>query len=176
MTARRFTAVVAMMLMIVGADGHAQEDSTNQVNVETDWSVFVEDDPTQCWIVSAPRETENTRDGQVVSVNRGEILLFVSFWPTEDRIGEVSFTGGYPFAQDSTVTLQIGDTNFELFTEGEMAWAANTEEDARLITAMRGGSEAVLVARSTRGTRTEDTFSLFGFTAAFEDAEARCSN
>ena len=80
-----------------------------------DWSVFVEDDPTQCWVVSTPRETVNTRDGRVVSVRRGEILMFVSFWPGEERMGEVSFTGGYPFANGSTVTMEIGDTAFELF-------------------------------------------------------------
>jgi len=152
-----------------------EEESTNRVNAETDWSVFVEDDPTQCWVVSTPRETVNTRDGRVVSVRRGEILFFVSFWPGDDRLGEVSFTGGYPFAEGSTVTVEIGDSTFELFTEGEMGWAASPQDDQRLITAMKRGVDAVLTARSSRGTQTQDTFSLLGFTAAVEDAEARCS-
>ena len=150
------------------------EESTNRVNAETDWSVFVEDDPTQCWVVSTPSETVNTRDGRVVSVRRGEILMFVSFWPGQERLGEVSFTGGYPFADGSTVTIEIGSSTFELFTEGEMAWAASPQDDDRIITAMKRGASAVLTARSTRGTQTQDTFSLLGFTAAVEDAEARC--
>jgi hypothetical protein len=159
------------------------EQSENRVNAETDWSVFVEDEPTQCWVVSAPRETVNTRDGRVVAVRRGEILLFVSYWPTENRMGEVTFTGGYPFAEDSTVTVQIGDAEFELFTQnvrneqGESvgwAWAASEQDDQRIITAMKRGAEAVLTARSSRGTQTVDTFSLLGFTAAVEDAETRC--
>ncbi|WP_420396498.1 invasion associated locus B family protein [Nioella sp.] len=150
------------------------EESENRVNAETDWSVFVEDDPTQCWVVSAPRETVNTRDGRVVAVRRSEILLFVSYWPSESRMGEVSFTGGYPFADDSTVTMEIGNSTFELFTDGEMAWAASEQEDQRIITAMKRGAEAVLTARSSRGTQTVDTFSLLGFTAAVEDAETRC--
>jgi hypothetical protein len=150
------------------------EESENRVNAETDWSVFVEDDPTQCWVVSAPRETVNTRDGRVVAVRRSEILLFVSYWPSESRMGEVSFTGGYPFADDSTVTMEIGDSTFELFTDGEMAWAASEQEDQRIITAMKRGADAVLTARSARGTQTVDTFSLLGFTAAVEDAETRC--
>ena len=154
----------------------AQEESTNRVNAETDWSVFVEDDPTQCWVVSTPRETVNTRDGRVVSVRRGEILMFVSFWPGQDRLGEVSFTGGYPFADGSTVSVEIGDSTFELFTDGEMAWAASPQDDQRMITAMKRGADAVLTARSSRGTQTQDTFSLMGFTAAVEDAEARCSS
>ncbi len=171
--------VVATLLgsaiSLTGFVAHAQEQSTNRVNAETDWSVFVEDDPTQCWVVSTPRETVNTRDGRVVAVRRGEILMFVSFWPQQDRLGEVSFTGGYPFAEGSTVNMQIGSSSFELFTDGEMGWAASQQEDQQIITAMKRGSEAVLTARSSRGTQTQDTFSLLGFTAAVEDAEQRCS-
>ncbi len=168
--------ILAGAIAISGTVAIAQdgEESTNRVNAETDWSVFVEDDPTQCWVVSTPSETVNTRDGRVVSVRRGEILMFVSFWPGQERLGEVSFTGGYPFADGSTVTMEIGSTSFELFTEGEMAWAASPQDDDRIITAMKRGAEAVLTARSSRGTQTQDTFSLLGFTAAVEDAETRC--
>jgi hypothetical protein len=168
--------LLAGAIAISGTVAFGQDESTNRVNAETDWSVFIEDDPTQCWVVSTPAETVNTRDGRVVSVRRGEILMFVSFWPGQERLGEVSFTGGYPFADGSTVTMAIGDTSFELFTEGEMAWAASPQDDDRIITAMKRGAEAVLTARSSRGTQTQDTFSLLGFTAAVEDAETRCGN
>jgi len=40
---------------------------------------------------------------------------------------------------------------------------------------LRAGSEAVLSARSARGTDTRDTFSLFGFTAATEEAQRQCA-
>ena len=50
----------------------AQEQSTNRVAAETDWSVFVEDNPTECWGVSTPKEAVNSRDGRVVAVNRGQ--------------------------------------------------------------------------------------------------------
>jgi len=39
---------------------------------------------------------------------------------------------------------------------------------------MKRGSEAVVSGVSSRGTKTRDTFSLLGFTASIEDAEARC--
>lgn len=152
----------------------AQETSTNRVAAETDWSVFVEDDPTECWSVSSPKETVNTRDNRVVSVRRGDILLFVTFRPGASVQGEVSFTGGYPFAGGSTVTLSISGNTFELFTEGEWAWPASAADDARITTAMKRGAEAKLRARSSRGTVTEDTFSLLGFTAALEEASKRC--
>ena len=84
--------------------------SENRVAANTDWSVFVEANPSQCWAVSAPKETVNTRDGRVVAVQRGDILMFVSY--SETQKGVVSFTGGYPFAPGSTVEVQIGSDNF----------------------------------------------------------------
>lgn len=172
---RHWGLAVASAAIIAANGALAQDESTNRVAQETDWSVFVEENPTQCWVVSTPRETVNTRDGRPVAVNRGEILMFVSYWPEQDRMGEVSFTGGYPFAEGSIVEVAIGGSTYQLFTEGEMAWAASSQDDAEIVTAMKRGAEAVLTASSSRGTRTEDTFSLLGFTAAVEDAETRCS-
>jgi hypothetical protein len=152
----------------------AQDQSTNRVAAMTDWSVFVEDDPTECWSVSTPKETVNSRDGRVVAVNRGQTLLMVFFNPSAGVKGQVTFTGGYPFAPGSTVNMNISGDSFELFTDGEWAWPATTDDDAKIITAMKRGADAVLSARSGRGTNTKDTFSLLGFTAAVEDAGKRC--
>ncbi|NVO57699.1 hypothetical protein HW561_18025 [Rhodobacteraceae bacterium B1Z28] len=153
-----------------------QATSTNRVAAKTDWSVFVEDDPTECWSVSAPKETVNTRGGRVVSVRRSDILLFVFYRPNAEVKGQLTFTGGYPFAPGSTVNLTVDGNEFELFTEGEWAWPATAADDSKIVTAMKRGTEAVLTARSERGTQTKDTFSLLGFTAAIEDAEKRCTN
>ena len=168
--------VVGALALLAPAGAMAQEEqSTNRVAAETDWSVFVEDDPTECWAVSQPKETVNTRDGRVVAVRRGEILLFTFFRPGAGIEGQVTFTGGYPFAEGSTVNVNIGGTEFELYTDGEWAWPATPEDDRRIIAAMKAGADAVLTARSTRGTTTKDTFSLMGYTAALEEAQRRCS-
>lgn len=154
----------------------AQEQTDNRVAASTDWSVFQEADPVECFAVSAPKEQVNTRDGQPVQVQRGETLLFVFYRPAEGVSGQVTFTGGYPFAANSTVTLEVGGTAYQLFTEGDWAWPATSEDDARIVTAMKAGSEAVLSGQSGRGTVTRDTFSLLGFTAAVDDAASRCAN
>jgi len=164
-------ALVAMLVT-----GATAQQSTNRVAAKTDWSVFVEDNPTECWAVSSPKETVNTREGRVVAVRRSEILLFVSYRPGSGVKGEVSFTGGYPFAKGSTVSVKVGDNTFELFTSGENAWPATPADDAKLITAMKRGAKAVVTGRSGRGTLTKDTFSLLGFTAAVEEAAKRCSS
>lgn len=170
-----FARVLGAGVLLFAATGVAAQQSTNRVAAKTDWSVFVESDPTECWGVSAPKETVNKKDGRVVAVRRGDILLFVSYRPGAGVKGEVSFTGGYPFAGGSTVSLEISGNSFELFTDGEWAWPASSGDDAKIITAMKRGSEAKLSARSGRGTITEDTFSLLGFTAALDEAESRCS-
>jgi len=166
---------VSLALLLANA-AVAQEQSDNRVSANTDWSVFVESNPTECWAVSAPKETVNTRDGNTVDVRRGDIRLIVFFRPSENVNGQVMFTGGYPFADGSTVSVQIGNTTYQMFTQGETAWPATPEEDAKFVVAMKRGANAVLNARSGRGTRTQDTFSLLGFTAAVEEAARRCAN
>lgn len=150
------------------------QESTNRVATKTDWSVFTEASPKECWGVSSPKQTANTRDGQPVDARRGDILLFVTFRPGSGASGEISFTGGYPFAPGSTVSVAIDGTSFEMITDGEWAWPSSTGDDGAMLAAMKRGSTAVLTARSSRGTQTKDTFSLAGFTAAMTDAEARC--
>lgn len=164
-----------LALGMIGAGPAPAQETSNRVAAQTDWAIFVEDDPTQCWIVSAPKETVNTRDGRVVAVRRGDIYMFVSFWPETDKMGEVSFMGGYPFREGSTVSLSVGDSQFELFTDGEIAWAATPEDDRRIATALKRGVEATVTGVSSRGTTTTDTFSLMGFTAALDDAQRRCA-
>lgn len=168
--------VAGLVAATLAASAVAQEQSTNRVAAKTDWSVFVEDDPTECWSVSTPKETVNSRDGRVVAVNRGQTLLMVFYRPSAGAKGQVAFTGGYPFASGSTVTMDISGNTYQLFTEGEWAWPATTEDDARIITAMKRGAAAEVSGRSGRGTDTKDTFSLLGFTAAVEDAAKRCGS
>ncbi|HGG06510.1 MAG TPA: hypothetical protein ENK28_13710 [Aliiroseovarius sp.] len=164
------------IVVMTGASGLMAQDSTNRVAANTAWSVFVENSPKECWVVSAPKETVNTKNGRTVAVNRGTILMMVTYRPDQNVAGEVYFTGGYPFANGSNVTVTISGNTFQLFTQGEDAWPATPADDARIIAAMKRGADAVVVGMSARGTRTQDTFSLLGFTAAVEDAAKRCGN
>lgn len=174
----RFAAglgIAAVGATAVATTAFAQQQSTNRVAAKTNWSVFLENDPKECWSVSTPKETVNTRDGRVVAVKRSDILLFVFNRPGAKVKNQVTFTGGYPFAPGSTVTMEIGGTKFDLFTQGEWAWPESAADDQKIIAAMKRGSTATLTARSARGTQTKDTFSLLGVTAAIDDAAKRCA-
>ena len=170
-----YTCGFMAVCLAAASIAYAQE-STNRVDAKTDWSVFVEDQPTkECWIVSKPTKTVNTRGGRVVSVRRSDILLWVTYRPASGINGQVSFTGGYPFDPDQPVRMDIGGTTFNLFVDGEYAWPANDGDDAKIRAALKAGASAVIEAQSSRGTNTKDTFSLNGFTAALAEAEKRCS-
>lgn len=167
--------ITGAFLTVAASGAFAQAESDNRVAAETAWSVFEDSDPKECWAVSAPTETVNTRDGRVVAVRRGDIQLMTFYRPSVGVSGQVTFTGGYPFAGGSTVNVRIGDQEFEMFTKGEWAWSANDADDVKIIAAMKRGADAVLTARSSRGTITKDTFSLLGYTAAVEEAGRRCN-
>lgn len=173
MMRRIMGALLLGTLSGVAVQASAQE-STNQVAAKTDWSVFEDSNPRECWAVSTFKESVNTRDGAVVAVRRTQTLLMVFYRPEAGARGQVAFTGGYPFKSGSTVNMKIDNDSFDLFTEGEWAWPSSPEEDTKIVAAMKRGKEAVLVGFSGRGTRTEDTFSLLGFTAAVDDADKRC--
>jgi hypothetical protein len=166
-------SAIAGAVMATGA--MAQQTSTNQVAEKTDWNVFVEDNPKECWGVSIPKESVNTKEGRVVAVSRNQTVLMVFYRPSAGAKGQVAFTGGYPFAAGSSVKVDISGNEFTLFTEGDWAWPATTSDDEKIIAAMKRGASAVVTGLSGRGTTTKDTFSLLGFTAAVEDAAKRCA-
>lgn len=165
-------ATLVMWAQGASAQEQASAPCSNQV---TDWSICVAETPKECWAVSTAKESVNTKDERVVAVRRSAILLMVFFRPEVGVKGQVGFTGGYPFASGSTVNLRVDGNSYDLFTEGEWAWPASSADDSKIVTAMKRGSKATLSAQSARGTKTKDSFSLSGFTAAIEGAEKRCN-
>jgi len=167
-------AVMATGVLMTGflMTGALAQTSDNVVASKTAWSVFAEKDPVECWGVSKPQSTVNSKDGKDVTVKRSDILLYITYRPGQP--GEVSFTGGYTFADKSNVDVTIDGNAFKMVTQGEWAWAASPDDDAKMLAAMQKGSTAVLVAHSGKGTQTKDTFSLSGFSAAVGEASSRC--
>ncbi|MCG7572480.1 invasion associated locus B family protein [Phaeobacter sp. CNT1-3] len=167
--------IVAAMTLATAGTAVAQASSTNEVATKTDWSVFEDSNPKECWAVAAPKETVNTREGRIVSVKRSDILLMAFYRPGSGVQGQLAFTGGYNFASGVPVTINIDGADFNLFTQGEWAWTNSAADDAKIITAMKRGRSATVTGLSQRSrTTTKDTFSLSGFTAAIEEAQARC--
>lgn len=171
-SAPRAAAAAALFATVLSTPVLAQG-SSNVIGTDGDWTAFSAASPKECWAVSAPKSTQNTdTSGKPREVTRSDIRLYIAYRPGQS--GEVSFSGGYPFAPDSAVEVNVGGNVFKLFTEGESAWTGSPSEDGKLISALRGGSTAVITGRSARGTVTKDTFSLSGITASTNKAQAAC--
>ncbi len=169
-------ALLAGMLTGMVGPGTAAAQTQQRIDAKQDWSIFQAEAEGQkvCWIVSQPTKTAAFRNGRSVSVNRGDIFLMISIRPADGVINEVSYLSGYPFKKGSEVKASVGSKKFTLFTEGENAWAPSGEDDAAMIAAFRRGARAKVEGVSKRGTKTTDTFSLSGFTAALEAATGLC--
>ena len=136
----------------------------------SDWAAYMsEGSPKVCFAVSQPR------DSSPKNVRRGPIYFYVSHYPGDKVAGEISVKMGYPFAPGAKVTVTIGDDKFELFTKDEGAFVEKTEDEAKLVAALKAGSSMTIQGRSARGTNTSDTYSLSGTTDAIERIAKECS-
>lgn len=158
--------------------GPALAQVQESVGSQDDWSIFqaAANGSKVCWIATQPTKSAAYRDGKQVEVRRGDIFLMISVRPGDGVSNEVSFISGYPFKSGSEVETTVGDNSFTMFTEGENAWAPSSAEDDAIVAAFRAGVDAKVEGVSSRGTRTVDTFSLIGFTAALEKATNLCSS
>ena len=146
----------------------------------SDWSVFRNEDAgLQCWAASKPIASTATRNGQPVQIRRGDVFLLIATRPDDGVKHEISYVLGYPAQKNSRVKGEVrsggGSFEFQLFTEGENAWTSSAEEDARLADEFRRSDSVVLNAVSSRGTATEDRFSLQGVAQALNEVERLCA-
>ena len=153
---------LAALVTISGVSPGWAQDELEYLGTHRDWHAFsfIENGNRVCYIASRPTQDEG--DYQ----RRGDIFLLITHRPAENSRDVVSFITGYTFQPDSEVEVTIGNQQFRLFTSNDTAWAYDADDDRRLVQAMISGTTMVVRGTSNRGTRTTDTYSLLGFTAA----------
>ncbi|MEQ8355004.1 MAG: invasion associated locus B family protein [Kiloniellaceae bacterium] len=161
---------MAATLLAVLSVTEAQAQSIERLGDFSDWSAFryQEDGKPICFMASEPTKAE----GQYSK--RGEIHAMVTHRPNESRTDEVSIQAGYAYQDGAPVEVEVGAMKLRLFTEGESAWAVDKEADKKLVQAMIKGNTMVVQGTSARGTNTKDTYSLSGFTRAYEAISKAC--
>ncbi|MEM7446107.1 MAG: invasion associated locus B family protein [Pseudomonadota bacterium] len=163
--------IVAATLATISATALAQEQRPDYLGTNRDWHAFefMENGNRVCFMASQPTSEEGNY------TRRGDVFVLITHRPAEGSRDVVSFYSGYPFEEGGSVSVTVdGADSYTLFTEGETAWSPDPQTDGALIASMRAGSEMVVQGRSTRGTLTTDTYSLFGFTATLEDINSAC--
>jgi invasion associated locus B (IalB) protein len=105
---------------------------------------------------------------------RDAAYMFISSRPAEKVRDEVSIIIGYGFKPNTDATIDLGGTNFAMYTQNDGAWIKNAAEEARLIESMRKGADLVVKGVSARGTQSSDTYSLKGLAQALERVGQEC--
>jgi hypothetical protein len=136
-----------------------------------DWNVyaFTENGNKICYMASEPTKQEGNytrRDNPAVLVTRR---------PGPKVVDEVSVQPGYNYLDGSEVEVTIDSNKFMLFTRGEHAWTKSEDADKALIAGMKRGSDMSVRGTSVKDTYSVDTYSLMGFTKAYEAMVAACS-
>ena len=123
-----------------------------------------------CFALAKPKTSKTEPAGR----KRDPAYIFISTRPAENVKNEISVIIGYTFKPSSDATAEIGTTKFAMYTQNDGAWIKNVAEEARMIEAMRKGSDLTVKGMSGRGTTSTDQFSLKGIAQALDRAEQEC--
>ena len=135
-----------------------------------DWKAYSEGEAKNkaCMIVSKPIKDEGDYK------KRGDIFAMVTHLPGQDKWDEFSIVAGYNFKAGSNPDVQIGDLKLQLFTSGSRAWSFSVRDDLKVINAMKTSIKMEVTGTSSRGTITKDTYSLLGFSKAYQKINESC--
>lgn len=141
-----------------------------QVATYRDWIVYTASvgDDTICYAVTQPT------DRDPASVDHGEVFFAVATWESGRAADQPSFMAGYELRTEPEPLIRVGSDRWSMYTAGDEGFVESDEDEGRLVSAMRRGSEMRVSAMSERGTNTEYTFSLLGVTNALDRARDAC--
>lgn len=132
------------------------------------WRVFTVQQGGQklCYIASMPVDQTGNYS------KRGEPFAMVTH--RSSKMDEVSVSSGYPYKEKSDVSVVVDSEKYALFTDGERAWAKDSKTDTMLISSMKKGTSMTARGTSKVGSYSLDTYSLSGFTAAYNKMKSLC--
>ena len=130
------------------------------------WS-FVKDD-TWCYIGSQPLKSDlpDTK-------KRGEnYILVYKLIGSDEKI--IQIEAGYNYNLSADIVVKIDQAEYGFWTTEDSSDTAWADNDTEVIYAMKMGLELILNGESSRGTITNDTYTLKGFTAALNKLNEDC--
>ena len=123
-----------------------------------------------CYALAKP----STQATEPANRPRDPAYIFVSTRPSENVRNEISIVIGYPFKPGSDATVDIGSAKYAMYTQADGAWIKNAAEEARMVDAMRKGSDMVVAGESGRGTKSTDRYALKGLSQALDRVAQEC--
>lgn len=164
-------AIGLALLLAMGLATAASAQEPQVIGTFRDWRAYVYQSGSQkvCYMASAPKKAEGNYS------SRGKIWMLVTRRSPGPK-DVVSIITGYNYLAESRVRVAVGSREFSLFTQGDTAWTVGESDDAAMVAAMKAGVDMVVRGTSERGTDTKDTYSLLGFTAAYDAVRQACPN
>ena len=130
------------------------------------WS-FVKDND-WCYIGSSPIESDLPE-----TKKRGEnYILVYKIIGSEENI--IQIEAGYKYNLDKKINVKIDNANYDFYSTEDSSETAWTNDDKKVIYAMKKGLELTLTGESARGTITNDVYTLKGFTNAVNQLNQDC--
>ena len=130
------------------------------------WTLSKNDD--WCYIGSLPLKSDLPE-----TKKRGEnYILVYKIIGSDENIIQVE--AGYQYNLDEDIVVTIDNTSFKFYSTEDSSETAWTNNDEKVVYAMKKGLELVLNGQSSRGTITNDIYTLKGFTLAINKLNKDC--
>ena len=121
-----------------------------------------------CYIGSLPIKSDLPE-----TKRRGDnYILVYKIIGSDENIVQVE--AGYQYNLEKEIVVKIDNTPFEFYSTEDSSDTAWTDKDEKVIYAMKKGLELILSGQSSRGTITNDTYTLKGFTSAINKLNKDC--
>lgn len=139
------------------------------VSIHKNWTLFKStvNGKEMCYIVSLPIKKEGNYK------RRGEPYALVSR-VKGNNYDEVSMSSGFIYDPDKDIEVLISKRKFPMFSNEEKAWAYDKNDDVEMVKYMKKGTTMNVIGYSKLGFMANDTYSLMGFTEAYDNMTNLC--
>ncbi|MBR0648142.1 hypothetical protein GXW78_00580 [Roseomonas terrae] len=166
---RKLLLVTGLMALAVGPalaqqrGGTATPQGPRRLGDFQSWTAAVHTEGGQkvCYAFTRATRTDPSRENVILTVTH-----------RANGRDQVALSAGYAYPRNAAVTVTVGQRELAFYTGGNSAFA---RDGRAAVTAFRGGAAATARGPRTggRGNAT-DTFSLSGFTAAYDAISEEC--
>ena len=155
---KKLVFFISFFIFTISFSGHSLESGK--------W-LFVEDND-WCYVGSLSIETDLPEEK-----NRGENYIVVyKIIGSNENILQIE--AGYNYNLDKEILVKIDESAFTFYSTKDSSETAWTDDDKKVINAMKKGLQLTLTGESSRGTITNDIYTLKGFTAAINKLNTDC--
>ena len=153
-----FLIFTTFIFLIISNNLYSLEKGSWTLTKENDW----------CYIGSLPTNSDLPE-----TKKRGNnYILVYKIIGSDENIVQVE--AGYKYNLDRDIVVKIDNTSFGFYSTEDSSETAWTDDDEKVIYAMKKGLNLILSGESSRGTITNDTYTLKGFTSAINKLNKDC--